>query len=216
MDEVRSAVEAILFAGGEPVPLSKIAQALELTEEEATCAAIDLAAEYEARGGGIRLLKLGDTYQFATHTGYAAQVRAAMDIRRNTPLSQAAFEVLAVVAYNQPVTRNFIEEVRGVECGAVIQGLVQKNLIEERGRLELPGRPLVYGTTPDFLRCFGISSLKELPPIPGSADTPMEEPTLEEIIGDPESDRRDPESDRRNPEPDRENTADLTEAGDLP
>ena len=92
-------------------------------------------------------------------------------------------EVLAIVAYNQPVTRAFVEQVRGVDCGAVMQGLSAKGLIEERGRLELPGRPLLYGTTADFLRCFGISSLAELPPLP-QKDTNgvLVEPTLEEII----------------------------------
>ena len=106
-----------------------------------------------------------------------------MDIRRNTPLSQAAMEVLAIVAYNQPVTRAFVDQVRGVDCGAVMQGLVQKKLIEEKGRLELPGRPLLYGTTPDFLRCFGIASLGELPPLPQKdEDGGMNETTLEEVI----------------------------------
>ena len=91
-------------------------------------------------------------------------------------------EVLAIVAYNQPVTRAFIEQVRGVDCGAVIQGLQQKSLIEEKGRLELPGRPLLYGTTPDFLRSFGLSTLQELPPLPRQEDEGMEEMTLQDVL----------------------------------
>ena len=87
-------------------------------------------------------------------------------MRRRTPLSSAALEVLAVVAYNQPVTKSFIEQVRGVDCSGVVSTLVEKGLIEERGRLELPGKPLLYGTTKNFLRCFGISDLSELPPLP--------------------------------------------------
>ena len=97
---------------------------------------------------------------------YAPQIRTIMDLRRNSPLSQAALEVLAVVAYNQPVTKAFVEQVRGVDCSGVIGSLTLKGLVEEKGRLELPGRPLLYGTTENFLRCFNISSLEELPPLP--------------------------------------------------
>ena len=97
---------------------------------------------------------------------YAPQIRTVMDLRRNTPLSQAALEVLAVVAYNQPVTKAFVEQVRGVDCSGVIGSLTAKGLVEEKGRLELPGRPLLYGTTENFLRCFNISSIDELPPLP--------------------------------------------------
>ena len=97
---------------------------------------------------------------------YADPIRTVMDIRRNTPLSQAASEVLAVIAYNQPVTKAFVEQVRGVDCSGVVASLVARQLIEEKGRLELPGRPLVYGTTEHFLRCFNISSIDELPPLP--------------------------------------------------
>jgi segregation and condensation protein B len=105
-----------------------------------------------------------------------------MDIRRNTPLSQAAMEVLAIIAYNQPVTRPFVEQVRGVDCSAVVQGLQQKGLIEEKGRMDLPGRPLLYGTTSNFLRCFGISSLDQLPPLPQKEDNTMRETTLDEVL----------------------------------
>ena len=97
---------------------------------------------------------------------FADQVRSALELHRNTPLSQAAMEVLAVVAYNQPVTKAFVDQVRGVDCGGVMATLSAKGLIEERGRLELPGRPLLYGTTENFLRCLHISSLDELPPLP--------------------------------------------------
>ena len=99
----------------------------------------------------------------------AASLTSALEIRRNAPLSQAAMEVLAVIAYNQPVTKAFVEQVRGVDCSGVIGSLMTKGLIEERGRLELPGRPLLYGTTVNFLRCFGLSSPEELPPLPEKA-----------------------------------------------
>ncbi len=123
------------------------------------------------------MFRLEDSYQFGTDPSCAAAVRDAWEIRRDAPLSSAALEVLAVVAYNQPVTRAFVEQVRGVDCEAVIQGLIQKRLLEERGRLDLPGKPLVYGTTQDFLRCFGLSSLGDLPPLPDSAgETDEDEP----------------------------------------
>ena len=98
-----------------------------------------------------------------------------MDIRRNTPLSQASLEVLAIIAYNQPVTRAFIEQVRGVDCAYVINTLSEKGLVEEKGRMDLPGRPLVYGTTVDFLRVFGIESLNDLPPLSETLEEPAEE-----------------------------------------
>ena len=101
-----------------------------------------------------------------TNEKYAEYIKKAFDIRRRTPLSPAALEVLAVVAYNQPVTKSFIEQVRGVDCSGVVSTLVEKGLIEERGRLELPGKPLLYGTTKNFLRCFSLKSLADLPPLP--------------------------------------------------
>ena len=104
--------------------------------------------------------------RFVTREEFAPYIKKAFDIKRRTPLSPASLEVLAVIAYNQPVTRAFIEQVRGVDCSGVVSTLVEKGLIEERGRLELPGKPLLYGTTKNFLRCFGISDLSELPELP--------------------------------------------------
>lgn len=182
--QYQAAIEAVLFAAGEPLAVSRLAETLELDEETVVRLTEDLKQEINTRGGGLMMVRLGDQYQLCTRQEYAGYVRKALDIRRNTPLSQAAMEVLAIVAYNQPVTKAFIEQVRGVDCGAVVQGLVTKNLVEEKGRLELPGRPLLYGTTPDFLRCFGVSSLQELPPLPQQADeeTGMVETTLDEVI----------------------------------
>ncbi len=181
--EYRAAMEAILFANGDPVSAERLAEVLELDVETVHRLAADLMSEWRARDGGIFMVKLDEQYQLCTRKEYADAVRRSLDIRRNTPLSQAAMEVLAIVAYNQPVTKAFIEQVRGVDCSAVVQGLVQKNLIEEKGRLELPGRPLLYGTTPVFLRCFGVSGLQELPPLPQQEEgARMVETTLEEII----------------------------------
>lgn len=163
---IQSAVEAILFAAGEPVELQKIAAVFDIEPELAERILYNLAAELDERKSGICLLRLGDKYQLSSRTEYAEIIRDFLELRKNTPLSQAAFEVLAVIAYNQPVTKSFVEQVRGVDCSGVITTLCQKKLIEERGRLDLPGRPLVYGTTPEFLRVFGISSLDELPSLP--------------------------------------------------
>ena len=116
----------------------------------------------------MELLRLENTYQLATKSEFADYIKKTFDMRRRTPLSSAALEVLAVVAYNQPVTKSFIEQVRGVDCSGVVSTLVEKGLVEERGRLELPGKPLLYGTTKNFLRCFSLSDLTELPPLPES------------------------------------------------
>ena len=190
--EYQAAIEAVLFASGEPVAATRLAEVLELDLETAVRLADDWLQDVNTRGGGLLAVRLGDKYQLCTNKTYAGYVRRAMDIRRNTPLSQAAMEVLAIVAYNQPVTKASIEQVRGVDCGAVVQGLAAKGLIEEKGRLELPGRPLLYGTTADFLRCFGVSTLDELPPLPQKEEDGMVETTLEEVIeeadGEPPSD----------------------------
>ena len=182
--QYQAAMEAVLFASGEPVASGRLAEVLELDEETTVRLAEDLMQDINTRGGGLRMLRLDDRYQLCTNADYAGYVRKALEIRRNTPLSQAAMEVLAIVAYNQPVTRAFIEQVRGVDCGAVVQGLVQKSLIEEKGRLELPGRPLLYGTTADFLLSFGLNSLEGLPPLPQKEEenAAMEETTLDDVI----------------------------------
>ncbi len=173
---IKYAIEAILFANGSSVSVSRMAQALELSEKQTKKYADELLEEYTAASRGITIIKLDDSYQMVSAEEYAPQIRTVMDLRRNTPLSQAAMEVLAVVAYNQPVTKAFVEQVRGVDCSGVIGSLTAKDLIEEKGRLELPGRPLVYGTTENFLRCFGISDLSELPEIPASeSEKPQED-----------------------------------------
>lgn len=163
---IKSAIEAILFASGSPVELSRIANALEISEKQAEEQISVLIDDYSSAQRGITIIKLKDSYQMVSVKEYAPQIRTIMDLRRNSPLSQAALEVLAVVAYNQPVTKAFVEQVRGVDCSGVIGSLTLKGLVEEKGRLELPGRPLLYGTTENFLRCFNISSLEELPPLP--------------------------------------------------
>lgn len=174
-EEYKASIEAILFASGTSVPAARLAQTLEITEKQAQNYANELVDEYEKSSRGINVIRLDNSYQMVSKKEYAPQIRTAMDLRRNVPLSQAAMEVLAVVAYNQPVTKSFIEQVRGVDCSGVIGSLTTKDLIEEKGRLELPGRPLLYGTTENFLRCFSISSIDELPPLPQKEKNPDED-----------------------------------------
>ncbi len=187
-EKINPAIEAILFANGSSVEPSRIAVALEIFESEAKEHLEQLKNEYQNSGRGITIIKLGESYQMVTVKEYAPQIRKVMDLRRNTPLSQAALEVLAVIAYNQPVTKSFVEQIRGVDCSGVIGSLTSKDLIEEKGRLELPGRPLIYGTTENFLRCFNISSIEELPPLPEDDKKPESEDeddmqmTVEEVI----------------------------------
>lgn len=159
-------IEAILFAAGEPINIKRLAQATGLNIEQTQEVLQNLETQLNDRQSGLCLVKMQDKYQLCTRTEFAQQIRDVLDLKRNAPLSQAAFEVLAVVAYNQPVTKSFVEQVRGVDCSGVMATLCQKGLVEEKGRLDLPGRPLIYGTTPEFLRCFCISSLDELPPVP--------------------------------------------------
>lgn len=181
----KCAVEAILFASGDSVEIDRIATALEITKKEAQRIADELMAEYTGADRGITIIKLDNAYQMVSVKEYAKEIRTVMDLRRNTPLSQAALEVLAVIAYNQPVTKAFVEQVRGVDCSGVIGSLTTKDLIEEKGRLELPGRPLIYGTTENFLRCFSLSSLDDLPDPPEktSASAPEADADSEENNG---------------------------------
>lgn len=182
MYDKKAAVEAILFANGSSVEPDKIAQAIEMKPSQAEKLILELMDDYEKQERGIRIIKLNKSYQMVSAKKFAPEIRKVMDLRRNTPLSQAALEVLAVVAYNQPVTKAFVEQVRGVDCSGVLGSLTTKGLVEEKGRLELPGRPLLYGTTENFLRCFNLESIENLPPLPESdknGDTEDNEETAE-------------------------------------
>ena len=185
MSELTSAFEAVLFSGGEPQSIDRFSQVFDITPEKVVKVMEALEKRLNEQKSGLELLRLDNTYQLATKAEYADYIKKMFDIRRRTPLSPAALEVLAVVAYNQPVTKSFIEQVRGVDCSGVVTTLVEKGLIEERGRLELPGKPLLYGTTKNFLRCFGINDLSELPPLPKNENA--EESTAEQIPLDEET-----------------------------
>lgn len=174
-------LEAILFAHGEPIAKSRLSEALEIDEDTVDRLFVMLRDKLEENESAVKVIRIDDKYQMVTRDEYADVIRRTMDIRKNTPLSQAAMEVLAVIAYNQPVTKGFVEQVRGVDCSGVVNSLVTKGLVEEKGRLELPGRPLLYGTTDTFLRCFKLSTLEELPPVPGHGEI-GEDRKIEEFI----------------------------------
>lgn len=161
----KGAVEAILFAVGEPITAEKIADAVGIEKNIVVTLLGDLKNELDDQERGMCLLQFDDRYQLATRPAFADFVTQALDTRRNTPLSQAAMEVLSIVAYNQPVSRSFIDQVRGVDSSSPVQSLIAKNLICEAGRLDLPGKPISFKTTDNFLRCFGLSSTAALPPI---------------------------------------------------
>ena len=164
--ELVPAFEAVLFSGGEPISIDRFSQVFDIKPERVVEVMEALSKKLNGNDRGVGLVRMENTYQLATKNEYAGYIKKMFDIKRRTPLSPAALEVLAVVAYNQPVTKSFIEQVRGVDCSSTVTTLIEKGLLEERGRLELPGKPLLYGTTKYFLRCFGISDLSELPPLP--------------------------------------------------
>ena len=182
--EIKAACEAVLFACGESVNAKRIARALEIDENPVEEQLEKLVEEYSDDSRGVSVLKLNDSYLMCNKRAHGETIRKVMDMKKNSPLSQAALEVLAVIAYNQPVTKAFVEQVRGVDCSGVIGSLVTKNLVEEKGRLELPGRPLLYGTTENFLKCFQLESLEQLPPLPQPEESKDEGESTEDKGGE--------------------------------
>jgi len=163
-NETPAALEAILFACGSPVPFERLCEILCVDADGLRTAAAVLSDKYsDDRKSGITLITIENSYQLCTKAYVADYVKKALEMRKTPPLSKAALEVLAIVAYNQPVTRSFIEMVRGVDSSAIVASLCEKGLIAERGTLDAPGRPTIFGTTDAFLRCFGLESISELP-----------------------------------------------------
>ncbi len=160
------AAEAALFAVGSAIAFDKLAEALETRVEYIPIILEELKKRYKERDTAIEVVIMKDYAELCTKSFYGDIVRKALEIRKNQPLSKAALEVLAVIAYNQPTTRAFVEKVRGVESPSVVATLAEKGLIEECGRLDTPGRPVLYATTPVFLRTFGLASIEELGPAP--------------------------------------------------
>lgn len=182
IQKLSAVVEAILFAGGEPVELDRICEAADAVVSEVQ-EAIKLLEEKYSEDSGIELLKLNDSYQLATKQEFAPYIKSALEIKRSSVLSPAAMEALTIVAYNQPVTKGFVESVRGVDSSGVVNSLVEKGLLAEAGRLDLPGRPIAYVTTDNFLRAFKLSDISELPPLPEQTG----QITIDEILNSEEN-----------------------------
>lgn len=162
---LQNKIEAILFASGDPIEPLRIAEALEQDLDTTMKMLLAFGDKLEQEQRPLELLCLDGKYQLSTKSEFAEVIKKALEVRRNTPLTQASMEVLAIIAYNQPVTRSFVEQVRGIDSSGIMSSLVEKGLVEEAGRLELPGRPISYCTTTNFLRCFGLKALEELPRI---------------------------------------------------
>lgn len=168
--DMESALEAILFAAGEPIGADRLCLALELDRNTVDSLCKQLADRYSYDRRGIRLLRLGDHYQLCSAPEYADRIRKAFERRKPPQLSQPALEVLTIIAYFQPTTRAYVEQVRGVDSSYTVNLLLERGLIEEAGRLAVPGRPTLFRTTDRFLRCFSLSSLDELPPLPQTGE----------------------------------------------
>ncbi|WP_297720379.1 SMC-Scp complex subunit ScpB [Intestinimonas sp.] len=169
LKEIQSAMEAVLFAAGEPVGVERLCLALEIDRATADAVAQKLMDDYSYSRRGIRLVRLDTSYQLCSAPEYADLIRKTFESRRPPRLSPPALEVLAIIAYYQPTTRAYVDQVRGVDSAYTVGLLLDRELIEECGRLAVPGRPILYRTTPTFLRSFGLSSLEELPELPAAA-----------------------------------------------
>jgi len=179
--EIERAVEAILFAVGDPIEITRLSEILEIDEESLEKIITNLRDYYDFEQRGVRIVKLDNSYQMCSTPQHAEFIRKALETRRAPKLSPALLEVLSVIAYRQPITRAYVEQVRGVDCSYSITSLCEKGLIMESGRLDVPGKPILYRTTKDFLRVFGLESLQDLPELPEFADTEDGQVTFNEM-----------------------------------
>lgn len=159
------AIEGILFAAGEPVKAAKLAAVLEVSVDEVCEAAKLLKHDYDAQLRGVMIIEIDDGYQICSRPEYYAYIQEILGEQRRQALSNAAMEALAIIAYKQPVTRGQVEYIRGVNSDGAINRLIERNLIEEAGRLDAPGRPILYKTSQNFLRCFGLKKPDDLPKV---------------------------------------------------
>lgn len=169
LKEVESAIEGILFAAGEPVGVERLCLTLDIDRSTADAVCQRLADHYSYERRGIRLVKLDNSYQLCSAPEYAEYIRKAVESRRPARLSQPALEVLSIIAYYQPTTKAYVDQIRGVDSSYTVGLLTERDLIEECGRMAVPGRPILYRTTQNFLRSFGLSSLEELPDLPNAS-----------------------------------------------
>ncbi len=181
LNELECALEAVLFASGDSVSEGKLCAVLQTDKPTLRAAAANLADYYDFNRRGLKLLRLDDRYQLSSRADYAQMVRAALETRKPQNLTPAALEVLAIVAYKQPVTKIYIEQVRGVDSTYTLSSLVDKGLVEDCGRLDVPGRPILYQTTEAFLRSFGLSSVSQLPALESFGEQDPQQMTLSEL-----------------------------------
>lgn len=167
MKDIEAAVEGILFASGEPVAVDRICVALNMDRPTVELVLQHLQDYYSYERRGVRLLRMEDSWQLCSAPEYGDQIRKAFEIRKPAKLSQPALEVLTIIAYYQPTTRAYVDQIRGVDSSYTVGLLLDRHLIEECGRLQVPGRPRLYRTTKAFLRAFHLKSLDDLPEIPG-------------------------------------------------
>lgn len=165
MDNIKYAIEGILFAAGEPVKAAKLAVVLDVPVDDIHAAVKELKEEYDRDRRGFNIIEILEGYQICSRPEYYTYIQEILGEQRNQPLSNAAMEALAIIAYKQPITRGQIERIRGVNSDGCVNRLYERGLIEEAGRLDAPGKPILYVTTQTFLRCFGLKSPDELPPI---------------------------------------------------
>jgi len=169
LKELQAALEGILFASGEPVAAERLCTGLDIDRTTLDQVAQHLMDEYSFQHRGIRLIKLDNSYQLCSAPEYADYIRKTLESRKPAKLSQSALEVLAVIAYYQPTTRAYVDQIRGVDSSYTVGLLIERELIEECGRLAVPGRPILYRTTKNFLRSFNLTTLEELPELPDSS-----------------------------------------------
>ncbi len=168
LNELQSALESVLFAAGEPVPVERLCLGLEVDRPTLDAVAQELMDKYKYERRGIRIVRMDTSYQMCSAPEFAPHVRKTLESRKPPKLSQPALEVLAVIAYYQPVTRAYVDQVRGVDSSYTVSLLLERDLIEEAGKLAVPGRPTLFRTTKNFLRTFELNSLAELPELPNS------------------------------------------------
>ena len=173
--EMEAIIEGLLFAAGDPLPLEKLAEILELDKKTARLILSNMSLSIQNSKRGILLRELDGSYQLCTRPEHSEYIQKLVEPRQKQALSQAAFETLSIIAYNQPVTRARVEAIRGVNSDSAIARLVERNLIKEAGRLDTPGKPMIYETTEEFLRSFGFKSIRDLPIIEMDALLPSEE-----------------------------------------
>ncbi len=177
--EIKSIIESLLFTWGDPLELKDITSILEIGEKEVKDILEEMIDDFDYNRRGLKIIKIKDTYQLGTRSEHFEWLKKLSNPRMTKNLSNAAIETLSIIAYRQPIIKSDIEIIRGVRCDKAIETLVERGLIEEKGRLERTGRPILYGTTNEFLRYFGLETLEELPPLREISEGEVDEIDLE-------------------------------------